>query len=418
MSNTLIKDVFEEMCSNVHFDSRLFKTVCDMETRFVNKKREHIEFFGGSLTGVQTVRFTQMERDKLFQDVLNVSDDVLQTRLYALEDPTSKPGKKVPLINPEWNVVSDVFNISIIWVIHKFHHTKLLDPARRQEAKVRACQFLLYKYLTGLLYRYFKFPAEPDVARATYEQLSFKFRLKEVGSWGAALREMAENFVAEDSPFSFAIDTMNDAAVIRMIGDTQGRIRDMLKNIYDTFAKVIAKGYRVSSTSSFIESDGEMVLKDNIKNPGVYARYIKTIITDKNSFIKQELVDLICNVMHTTSPRLLMQTLNWTSDNFIQVQDGSIDDAVDIVMEHAIEYVQMNRTTLNQDLPTMIDRLRGAYTSSRSTDANLMRARNQVEKIVKEATGSRNETGVSAVRTAWMLYIVVRAFSRRYYTAR
>ena len=64
----------------------------------------------------------------------------------------------------------------------------------------------------------------------------------------------------------------------------------------------------------------------------------------------------------------------------------------------------------------LIDKLRGAYMSSRSTDVKLLEVRVLVEKIVREATGSLNEAGISSVRTAWMLYIVIRAYSMRFYT--
>lgn len=418
MLNSQIKTVFDDMCSSIPFDMALMRKVCELESRFVSKKQEHIEFFGGNLTGVQVVRFTQADRDRLFIDVLDCDDAELEERIYALKDPTD-PHQKKPLINPEWNVVSDVFNMACVWLIHSFHHSKHLDASHREEAKVRVCQYLMYKYLTSLLFRYFKYPADPEVARATYEQLSLKFRLKELGSWGATIREMAENLVSSRSPHSLTIENMPDQGVINMVGDIQGRVRDVLKNIYAVFDKVNKQGIRIASSSAFmVESDGESVLKDSTKSPGIYTRYIKSIISDKNSFIKQELVDVIAKIMHTMSPRLLMQTLNYTSDNYQHLKDGKIDEAIDIVMEHAIEYMQVNRTALRLDLPSMIDKLRGAYMSSRSTDISLMKARDLVEGIVRDATNSKNDSGIAAVRTAWMLYLVARAYAMRHYASR
>ena len=95
-----------------------------------------------------------------------------------------------------------------------------------------------------------------------------------------------------------------------------------------------------------------------------------------------------------------------------------VDDAVDIVMEHAIEYLSANRDIAKTDVGRMLERLRGAYTSSRSTDKRLMDARSQVENVVRQATGSKNENAVASVRTAWMLYLVARAYTMRYYSSR
>ncbi|HEV7235926.1 MAG TPA: hypothetical protein VGN15_07085, partial [Ktedonobacteraceae bacterium] len=59
--------------------------------------------------------------------------------------------------------------------------------------------------------------------------------------------------------------------------------------------------------------------------------------------------------------------------------------------------------------------LRGTYMSSRSTDARLLKAREDVEKLVQLATQSRNSNAVASVRTGWMLYIVARAYTMRHF---
>ena len=384
-----------------------------MEARFVNKREEHIAFFGGAVTGVQIVRFTDADRDLLFTDILEINDDELENALYSLVDHSGKP-----VIRQDWIVSSDIFNIASVYLMHGFRTSHLLDDDKKHEAQIRVCSYLIYKYLTSLLYKYFKFPADPEIAQAAYAQLSYKFILKQLGSWGATIRYMAENIVAKDSIHHTTLDKMDDdTAVLYVVTNIQGNVRDMLKNIYAEFARVHSSGIRITSSSSLIESDGEMILKESTKNPGVYAKYLKTIISDKNTFIRQELVDVICNIMHTLSPRMLMQTLVWISDNYQNTKNKSIDTAIDIVMEHALEYSQTHRELLRNDLPNLIDRLRGAYMSSRSTDEKLLEARRLVDKIVKEATGTSNDTAIAAVRTGAMLYCVSRAYARQHYAS-
>ena len=410
MSYLTIKSVFEEVCRNLHFDHKLYHKVCDMEARFVNKKHEHIEFFGGNLTGVQVVRFTDSDKDKLFIDILDADEAVLEEKIYGVKDIHQKH-----VINQDWVVTSDIFNISSIWLMHAFHHSTELDENQRQEAKTRVCMYLMYKFLTSLLFRYFKFPADPDVAKATYAQLSYKYALKQCGSWGATIRQLAENVTAKDSIHFNTINIMDDSRLNYMIGDVQGHIRDMLKNIYSEFIKIHKQGVKISSSSSLIEVKGSVILKDNTKNPGIYNRYLKGIISDKNTFIKQELIDVISGIMHTMSPRLLLQTLEWTSDNYQHSKDGNIDKAIDIVLEHALAYITADGISHN-DIAMLIDKLRGAYMSSRSTDPLLLEARALVEKIVKLATGSHNESGIAAVRTGVMIYWVMRSYCMRYYS--
>lgn len=411
MQHSKIKDLLDEVLVDVKFDHRLYAQVCSLEAQFVNKKQEHIEFFGGNLTGVEVVRFTPSDRDKLFHDVLHVDEADLREKLYDLKDEHGKA-----LINQDWAVVSDVFNVVCVWLIHGFASSKILNERERHEAGVRVGCYLFYKFLTSLLAHYFKYPADRETAQATYAALSYKYALKQFGSWGETIRDLSEKAVGKDSIHRQVVEQMDDdQRVIRMIGDLQGRIRDMLKNIYAEFLRAHQSGNRIVSSSSLVESDGEFILKDNAKTPGVYTRYLKSIISDKHTFIRPELVDVIASVMHTLAPRLLLEMLSWTSDNYLHAKDSRIEKAIDIVMEHAIEYMALNRTMSRTNIAGMIDKLRGAYMSSRSTDQKLLEARTLIAELVREATGTKNESMVATVRTSWMLYVISRAFSMKHY---
>lgn len=384
-----------------------------MQEGFINKKPEYVEFFGGNLTGVQVVRFTDADRDLLFDTILETDESLLERDLYNLKD---EHGKHI--IDQSHSRGSDVFNIACVYAIHRFHNTTDLNEDQRMEAKTRICAYMHYKFLTSLMYWYFKFPADRAVAAATYAELSFKFSLRQHGSWGATLWNMASNMVGDSSVHISVIESMDDdGAVERMINDIQSRVKDMLKNIYKVFMTVHAQGSRISSSSTFTEIDGEIELKDRTKTLSVYSRYLKGIVADKNTFVKPELVSIVSNMMHTMPPRLLTQTLQWTSDNYLSMSDGTIDKAIDIVMEHAIEYLSANREIAKSDLGAILDKLRGAYMSSRSTDQRLINARTSVEQIVRIATGSRNDNAVASVRTAWMLYVVARAYAMRHYAS-
>ncbi len=414
MQSSQLRDLFDHLLPDVVFDHKLYAKVCEMESRFVNKKQEHIEFFGGNLTGVEVVRFTDSDRDFLFNEVLKCDEGELRLQVYALKDAHGRP-----LINQEWARASDVFNLACVWLIYRFNNSKILNESQRHEAKVRVGCYLFYKFLTSLLQHYFRYPADRETAQAAYAALSNKYALKRLGSWGETIRDLSDKAVTKDSVYHSVIDKMdNDVKVVNFVQDLQGRIRDMLKNIYEEIVNASKHGHKIKSTSSLIESDGELILRDNTRSPGIYARYLKTIISDKNTFIRMELVDVITSVMRTLSPRLLLTTLQWASDNYLLSKDSRIEKAVDIVLEHAIEYMSINRTMATSDISDMIDKLRGAYMSSRSTDHKLLEARKLIGQIVKDATGTKNESMIATVRTAFMLYLVSRAYTMKYYANR
>lgn len=402
-----IKAIFEEECSDLKIDFSFYKKICELEARFVNKKQEHIEFFGGNLTGVHTVRFTDEDRDRLFIDILQVDDRVLEDRIYHL-----------PSINKEWKISGSVFNIACIWIMHAFDNTHLLDEEQKHDGKLRICLYLHYKFLTSILFRFFKYPADPEVAAATYAQLSYKYVLKQYGSWGATLHARAEEVIAAHSIHTLTIKKLEDERVVYMLNDVQGRIKDMLKNIMALHMKISEQGTRISRSNALIETDGEMILKDSAKNIAVYTRYIRSIIPDANSFIRQELLDVIANVMQTMPPKLLYQTLKWCSDNYGHLDTNGVEKTIDGIMEHAFEFISGNRGVLRAkgDLMGFLSKLRGTYMSSRSTDESLIKLRRDVEDIIKMATKTKNDSVIAAVRTGFALYICLRAFTRDHYT--
>lgn len=413
-SGGLIKQVFDTECAHVVVNQRFLKKLVELEARFVNKKQDHIEFFGGTLTGVHVVRFTNEDRDRLFTDILEVDDRVLEEKLYALKDARGQY-----VINQDWMVSKDIFNLSTIWLLHAIDRSTYLSPEQKTEGKIRACQYMLYKFLTSRLWRHFRFPADPEVAAATYAQLSYKFALKQHGSWGAVMRHLAAQATKVDGIHGRTIATMEpDQAILLMINDIQGRPRDLMKNYYGEFLRVNQEGGRIARSSALVDIDGELILKDKTKGLGNYTRYIKGVISDQNSFIRQELVDVIAKIMHTMPEKLLVQSLTWASQNFGHTKEQTVERAVDLIAEHAFAYLSEHRELLRAtgDLANLVSKLRGAYMSSRSTDPLLLEIRELVGQIVAQATKSKNDSVIAATRTGFMIYVIVRMFSMRHYT--
>jgi hypothetical protein len=415
MADLLVRDVFNDECKNLAIDAKLAKRIHAYQVGFVNKNEEHITFFGGNLLGVQVVRFGDADRDRWFDDILDADDVALERRIHDL-----------PNINPEFNVSSDVMNLSCIWLLHKLFNSKLPEKVKH-EAMIDVMLVLQYKFFTSRLFRHFRYPADKAVAEATYAQLSNKFDIKVYGSWTALFRAKAESTITAKDPstgkpsihYQTIVKMDDDLEVVYFANDAQGRIRDMLKNLYNEFLKTHKQGTRISSVSSIVEHDGAEILKDRSKNLTAYTRYLHAIVTDKESFIHEELMTIICRVMHTMPPHLLTETLEWMSRNYRQSKAEIVEEVLDDVLIHAFDYLVNNRSAVkaSSDLPGLISKLRGVYMSSRSTDPALLSLREKTEKIVSQATGKPESSSVvSSVRTGTLLYCVLRAFTMQHYT--
>lgn len=407
-----IKSVFDKDCAGLDFGPALAQKLRDYERSFVNKNEDHIAFFGGNLLGVQTVRFQPEDSNRWFEEILETNEDYLEEKILAL------PSTHYRQDGQAAHVSSDPMNLSCAYLAHKLYVSPKLSPSLKHEAMVAVMLVLQYKFLTSRLYRLFRYPADKTVAEAAYAQLTKKFAIKQFGSWGAVFRARAEEIVAPHSIHFEAIAKMDDDKdVIYLLNDTQGRIRDMLKNIYSIQDSARRSGTRVAVTSQMVEHDGESILKDKVKNLPGYVRYLNGIVTDKHSFIRHELTDVIEKIMFTMPARLFHQTLEFMSDNYRQARASEIEDVLKEVLLHAFDYLSQNRSLIRneRDLPGILVKLRGVYMSSRSSDPALLELRRKTEKIVRLATDSKNDSVVASVRTGVLLYLVARTFSMHHY---
>lgn len=417
MSN-LIRPALDEFFSDLQIDNRLLNRVLQYEKDFVNKNEDHITFFGGHLMGVQIVRFDPRDRSRWFDEVLDVNEDRLREELYALEAPDGK-GKMEKVIITEHKVRSDVMNISCGYLIHRFLNSDKLPQDKRLKGARAVLSIMLYKFLTSLLWNYFKYPANPAVAEATYNALSQKFGLKRAGSWKKYLDNRAEVTVNTDGTHWGTLVKMNDdEAFLYFIADTQGRIRGTTIAIYAIFDRMSRSGTKILSTSSVMEFSGEEILKDKSRTFQQEIRYITQVIGDRESFVKPELVNIIQKTVSSVSPDMLKNTLNWMSDNVNYGKEDLVNQFVLKTIIYSFNYLAQNPKLIKgrRDISGILFRLRGSYTSSRSSDPDLLELREMGEKIAGLATGTKNEAVRSGIRTAIMLYVIGRILSRNYYT--
>lgn len=417
MSN-LIRPAMDDFFSDLPIDNKLLQRVLHYEKAFINKNGDHIDFFGGHLMGVQIVRFDMRDRNQWFDEVLEVNEDNLREVLYALEAPNER-GVMEPVIITEHKVRSDVMNISCAYLIHRFLTTDRLPQDKRLAGARAVLSIMLYKFLTSLLWNYFKYPANPAVAEATYNALSQKFGLKQAGNWKKYLDNRAELTVSpKGTHFNTLMTMKDDESILYFIADTQGRIRGTTIAIYAIFDRMNRAGVKILSTSSVMEFSGEEILKDKSRTFQAELRYISQVIGDRESFVKPELLNIIQKTVSSVSPDMFKNCLNWMSDNVNYGRDDIVNQFTQKTVVYSFNYLAQNPKAIKgkRDISGILIRLKGSFTASRSSDPDLMELREMGEKIAGFATGSRNDAVRAGLRTAIMLYVIGRILSRHYYT--
>lgn len=402
-----IKSVFDEVTRDVSVDAKLIQRVHQYERAFVNRNEDHIAFFGGNLMGVHPMRFRPTDRDTWFNDVLEIDDLLLEDGIRGLKS-----------IDPNWRRANDVMNLSCVWLLFAIQASTKLTPAQKEQGMIDTLLIMQYKFLGSLMAHFYPYPADPGTMLQAYAELSRKYALKVAGSWNNLLRSRAQELLTPRSIHRRTIDTLgDDKAVIYMVNDIQGRLREIVKSMTTVFYEVRAKGAKISTEKSVMDVDGTMVVKDKTKHYASYIRYVHDVISDRNSFIRNDLVEVIADAMHTMPPKLLVETLEWMSLNHRQKGADEIETLIDESLLFAFDLMASNRELMGKGVGLMplLVKLRSLYMASRMSDPALLHTKDLAESIVTKAVKTKNASVIASVRTGVQLYIVLRALAKQYY---
>lgn len=400
-----IKSVFEAAAPDFVVDQKLIQRLVEFERTFVNRNEDHIAFFGGQLTGVNPMRFTPSDRDKWFAEVLDIDDLLVEDGI-----------KRLP-IDQTWVRANDVFNQSCVWVLHRIL-TSSLSPSQKELGAKLTIQIMQYKMLGSLLAHNFRYPADEGTAQATLAAMSRKYLIKTSKSWHDLLEKRAVEMVSPRSVHRNAYMLMrSDDAVIKMIHDIQNRLKELIKSINKIFYDLHARGVKVRTESSVREIDGSVVLKDKTRQYTTFIRYLHQVMDDPKSFVRDDLVDVVADSMHTMNPRLLVETLDWMSKNRLAPRHDYITELADETLIYAFELIASDRKLFNSrgGLTPLIAKLRSMYMASRMSNDSLLKTKELSDKVVRAALTTRNESVVASVRTGVQLYLVLRAMAMHYY---
>lgn len=403
-----IRAVMEQAFKPVTLGPALYKRLHTYERLFVNKNQEHIKFFGGNLLGVHPVKFLPSDKNEFLDDILHIDES--DTRELILDLPS--------ITNEDWIRYTDVTNLSCLYLVHLMYRTPVsgaFTQRAKDEAMISVLLILQYKFFGSILSHYFKYPADEATALATYAALSKKFAIKQHGNWYNVLRHRAVNIIADNSIHLETIKRFDDDAdIFYMVSDIQGRIKEMVKKIWAVFAEIRQMDARIVSTGGTIELDGKIVVRDVQTTLAPYKKYIAKVVTERNSFIKTDLIQIVGSAMHTMPEAVLFDVLNYVADHY---NDRMVMEIIDETLLHAFTYLSTDARARESmsDIGNLVAKLRALYMASRSSDPALMKMRTLGERIVRKVAVGRSEAVVSSVRTGLLLYIILRTFTMKHY---
>lgn len=402
-----IKQVYDDLCADLTIDNYLIDRVRRYKLGFINKNEDHIAFFGGNLLGVEIVRHTKIDRDVFFEDVLGISEHDTRQRII-----------QTPLIESDFARLSDPYNTAALYLIHRIHTSSKLSLKAKEQGKIDAFYMLQVKLFTSLLSHWYDKPASIEEAKATYASLDLKWGIKKAGSWDAWFTQRAEDFLQPNAIHARVVTHYApDSRVTYAVTEPQDRLREVVKKIFQVHMDIRRNGGRIRTTTSTLVIDGELMVKSNLDNNKRYVTYIQSVMNDPNTFIREEVVTLVRELVSTASEKLLWDLLKWVCEAHKGRTKVPTNELSEELVLHAIEYIQVNRIDIKSvdNMAVLVSKLKDLYGASRMKDTGLIKARGYAEDIVKKSKLSKSDSQIASLRTALELYIVVRALTMNYY---
>ena len=392
-----VRKVFEEVFKGVSVGPTLHSRIIAY-CKAIMTRDGNVEWTGSNLLGTETIRFYTTDRDRFFDEVLEVDEDYLNELLHGTD------------LNMSWKVTSDTFNLAVTYLVHLY--LPLVEKDKKaKEAIVEMVALLQFKFYSSIYAHFFKKPVDLPAAEGTYAALSLKFAIKQLGSWGAVIRERSEYFVSKESPHTSAIRKFQESkSIIYFISDLNTRTKQTVKDYYGVLDTVRSNNNRINTQSAKIEIDGESIIRDRTTAYNTARTYLLESSTNISSFYKNELVAVVLELVPKASQSALRDVLGYMAQLPFGKERESIERMMGLTLEHAFEYVAVNRIQF-RDASLLLTKMRALYMSSKTSDTRILELRTGLETFAKKNTHLRNNAALSAIRNAIMLYFLLRAVS-------
>lgn len=400
-----IKKIMQEEMQHLRIDAKLLKDINYYLKSYINRNEEHVNFFGGNLTGVNKITFSSEDRNFWLVDLLNLDDKVVKNRV-----------RQLPHIGDNWVRGTDALNLGILYLIHLIHHSKV-DEKSKREAILNCLVVIQIKFLSSLLHGYFSYPCSEALALAVYEELSRKFYIKKYGTWLAILEARAEDIYTKGEIHFQTIETFeSDEKIQYFITDTQTRIKSMVLNIFEVTMRLKDKGVGVGKSNMLVEQFGKIEVRDIERHFDEYLKYLNDTLPETRAFIKTELIDIITDSITTMPAKLLNDCLVVVSQ-MAQNDDQKLQENIREVMIYLFEYLKKNKRDVEDmsNLGMLVLQLKSVFTASKTNSSTVIKLRDYFDGLVKKNIKNKNPATISGVRTGIVLYLMLRALTKQHY---
>jgi len=409
--------VFRNVDRDAFFD--LFSLDGDNIKRFMDAKVSGNKVFGISsnelLATLKTDLMTKRVNHISPNDVMCISNTDMRKIIH-----------QIPSINESFQVLSDPFNVFSIWVTYNILHAKQLDDKIRYRAAISTLLLLQYKFFTSLVNYRFKYKANEATMSATYEQLSNKYYIKVYGNWKAVMEYQASSAISPNGIHAVTWEKFDkDEKILYIITDIQTRLRSMINIYCDEYYRVKAEGDTIGNYGTMgTDSEGELKVMANESGIDMAISGVYQDCMTVSRMIDYKALRLVSVLFSAIRTDQLKQLLIAFSEECVKMAKAGEEDKTYFdkeTGEHLLigghilvmsiiqqSYRYCRNSGVNMSIPSAIIKCtKDVYTSSRISDPGINLVRNSVMHYVTTLQKSTRESTISALKAAFILYIVL-----------
>lgn len=400
-----IKAVLDKHFASVKVDAKLVDRMQSYLDAFRTRNEDHIHFFSSNSFAIHKVIFTTADKLEWILDILDLEESEIRADIIDL-----------PTIKPEWKKYTDVMNLSCVYLIHRIFNSNM--PANKKEEGMVVCAMILnIKFLTSFMNAVIHYKTSEETSDKIYDSLSYKYALKKTGTWYGLLIKRSEDMIAPNSIHYKTIKTFEpDEKVLYFISDPQTRIKDLVKNLYDQMILVKEDEVRRLKSSMMVEMEDGITVRDVSSQYESYNNYIHTVITDRNSFIKVEVANVVQGLMGDGLPPTVLSDALVKFYEFYNKKDKDCLRLLELILLHAFDKIQQDKEIQKKanNIGELLVYMHSLYTAARSKD-DIVEMREIGDRFIKKRVKASNSTVIASTRTGLMLYILARTFLKDKY---
>ena len=333
--------------------------------------------------------------------------------------------KEIPTIDDNFVVASDPFNVFTIWVTYNILNSKL-DNKLKYQAAQSTLLLLHYKFFTSLVNYRFKYPANEAAMITTYESISNKFDIKVLGTWKKVMEKGADDAIDPVGIHGKTWTTFdNDLKIIYIITDIQSRLRSKINLFYEAYMQVKTEGDLIGSYDTVgTDTEGQKQIMANEHGIDIAVSSVYQDCMSVSRVVDIKAMKLAVALFSAIRLDQLKQLIIAFSEECVKLAKLGADDKIikdketgeeilvggHILIQSIIQ--QSYRYCRNNDIDVAIPSkfIRGVkdvYTSSRINEQGILQVRDSVMYYVTKLQGSTRESTVTALKAAFIIYIVL-----------